>query len=185
MVKVESEMVARSQRALRDGIAVVLAAALLAFLVRAFLLEPFVVHGISMQNTLQNHERVLVEKLSPRFIPLHYGEIVVFQPPLAGQGDYIKRVIATGGQTVSMVEGQVYVDGRKMPQAFLVRGGVTTMDHYTMPAFKVPAGDIFVLGDHRDVSDDSRLFGPVKLAAVQGVAFWAIWPLQNFGPIAQ
>ncbi len=178
-------MVARSPRALRDGIAVVLVAALLAFFVRTFLLEPFVVHGISMQNTLQNHERVLVEKISPRFVPLHYGEIVVFQPPLAGRGDYIKRVIATAGQKVSMVDGQVYVDGRRMPQSFLVRGGVSTMDHYTMPALTVPSGDIFVLGDHRDVSDDSRLFGPVKLSAVQGVAFWAIWPLRDFGPIAQ
>ena len=94
-------------------------------------------------------------------------------------------MIALGGQTVSMVEGQVYVDGRRMPQPFLHHGGVSTQDHYTMPKFKVPQGDIFVLGDHRDDSDDSRLFGPVKLSAVQGVAFWAIWPLSQFGPIAQ
>ncbi len=177
-------MVQRPRRALRDGIEVIVVALVLAFLLRSFLVQPFVVDGFSMQNTLQNQERVLVEKLSPRFMSLHYGEIVVFRPPIAHyQGDYIKRVIATGGQTVSMVAGQVYVNGRKMPQPFLVHRGVSTMDSYSMRPYKVPAGDIFVLGDHRDDSDDSRVFGPVKLSAVAGVAFWAIWPLSDFGAL--
>ncbi len=175
----------RPRRALRDGLEAVVAAVALTFLVRMFLVEPFVVNGVSMQNTLQNQERVVVGKLSPRLLPLHYGQIIVFHPPIAGAGDYIKRVIALGGQTVSMREGKVFVDGRQMPQPFLIHGGVSTADHYTMPARKVPQGDVFVLGDHRDVSDDSRYFGPVRLSSVQGVAFWVIWPLQDFGPIRQ
>ncbi len=177
-------MVQSPRRSLREGVQAVVVALAAAVLVRAYFLQPFVVDGHSMQNTLQNEERVLVEKLAPRFMPLHYGEIVVFQPPLPDyQGDYIKRVIATGGQTVSMVDGQVYVDGRKMPQPFLVHHGVSTQDRYSMPLFRVPAGDIFVLGDHRDDSEDSRLFGPVKLSSVQGVAFWAYWPFGQFGPL--
>lgn len=160
-------------------------AAVLALVLRGYVVEPFVVHGFSMLDSLHNQERVLVEKLQPRFAPLHYGEVVVFQPPLAVAGDYIKRVIALGGQTVAMRDGQVYVDGRKMPQPFLHHGALDTRDSYTMKTFRVPKGDIFVLGDHRDDSEDSRIFGPVKLSAVQGVAFWAIWPLSQFGPIAQ
>jgi len=176
----------RPRKVLRDGLEIVLVAVLAAIVLRSFVVEPFVVNGISMLNSLQNQERVLVEKFAPRFQPLHYGEVVVFQPPIQGYvGDYIKRVIATAGQTVSMQGGAVYVDGRKMPEPFLVHHGVSTQDNYTMPAFKVPPGDIFVLGDHRDESDDSRIFGPVRVTAVQGVAFWAIWPLQDFGPIAQ
>jgi signal peptidase I len=70
-----------------------------------------------------------------------------------------------------------------MPQPFLVHNGVSTEDHWNMPATKIPQGDIFVLGDHRAVSRDSRYFGPVKVSAVEGVAFWAIWPFSQFGPL--
>ncbi len=171
------------RKALRDTLETVIVAVVLALVIRTFVVEPFVVDGYSMQNTLQNHERLLVNKLSMWFSPLHYGEIIVFQPPLAGQGDYVKRVVATGGQTVSMVNGQVYVNGKKMPQPFLDWHGVSTEDHWNMPPLKVPTGDIFVLGDHRAASEDSRFFGPVKVSAVQGVAFWVIWPLKSFGPV--
>ena len=171
------------RKALRDTLETVIVAVVLALVIRTFVVEPFVVDGFSMQNTLQNHERLLVNKLTMYFNPLHYGEIIVFQPPLAGQGDYVKRVIATGGQTVSMVNGQVYVNGKKMPQPFLHWHGVSTEDSWNMPPFKVPKGDIFVLGDHRAASEDSRFFGPVKVSAVQGVAFWVIWPLKDFGAI--
>jgi signal peptidase I len=178
-------MATRTRGAMREVVGAVAVAAALALVLRSYVVEPFVVNGFSMLNSLHNQERVLVNKFQPRFAPLHYGEVVVFQPPLANAGDYIKRVIALGGQKVSMRDGQVYVDGRKMPQPFLHHGKVSTRDSYTMRALTVPRGDIFVLGDHRDDSEDSRYFGPVPLSAVQGVAFWAIWPLSQFGPIAQ
>ena len=103
-------------------------------------------------------------------MPLHYGEIVIFQPPIPGQPLYVKRVIATGGQTISMVDGQVFVDGKKMPQPYLLRHGVSTEDQWNMPPTKVPKGDIYVLGDHRAVSRDSRYFGPVPAQDVTGAA---------------
>ena len=71
-------MVVRPRKALRDGLEAVAAAVVLAFLLRTFVVQPFVVHGISMLNSLHNQERVLVEKLAPRFAALHYGEVVVF-----------------------------------------------------------------------------------------------------------
>lgn len=171
--------------AFREMLESVAVALVLAFLIRTFVVQTFYVSGVSMENTLQNQERLLVNRLSLRFETLHYGDIVVFQPPMPGQGDYIKRVVATGGQTVSMVAGQVYVNGRKMPQPFLHRSGVSTQDNYSMAPLRVPQGDIFVLGDHRDDSTDSRIFGPVSVRAVQGVAFFIIWPLSDFGPITQ
>ncbi len=169
--------------ALRDVVQTIIVAVALALVLRTWVVETFYVKGFSMENTLQNGERLLVNKLTWHFAPLHYGEIVIFQPPIPGQSLYVKRVIATGGQTVSMVNGQVFVNGRKMPQPFLVHHGVSTQDHWNMPATKIPKGDIFVLGDHRADSRDSRYFGPVKVSAVDGVAFWAIWPLSEFGPL--
>ncbi len=168
---------------LREIVQTLVVAVVLAFLLRTFVVAPFIVQGISMENTLRSQERLLVDKLGFRFEGLHYGEIVVFQPPIPGQPLYIKRVIATGGQTVSMVDGQVIVNGTKMPQPYLLHDGVSTEDHWNMPPTKVPQGDIFVLGDHRAESRDSRYFGPVKVSAVQGVAFWVIWPLGQFGAL--
>jgi len=176
----------RPGKALRDTVETIVVAVVLALLIRTFGVEPFVVDGFSMQNTLQNHERLLVNKLSFHFSGLKYGQIIVFQPPLVGQGDYVKRVIATGGQTIMMKDGQVYVDGKKMPQPFLHDGAQSTQDSWTMSKpVKVPEGDVYVLGDHRNASEDSRFFGPVKVSAVQGTAFWIIWPLADFGPIKQ
>lgn len=170
-------------KALRDTLQTVIVAVVLALAIRTFVVEPFIVKGISMENTLQNNERLLVNKLWFHFSPLHYGEIVIFKPPIPSTSPFVKRVIATAGQTVSMVNGQVFVNGKAMPQPFLVHGGVSTEDHWNMPPLKVPAGDIFVLGDHRAESEDSRLFGPVSVSAVEGTAFFVIWPLNQFGPI--
>ena len=177
-------MLQPARRSLCENLRVVGVALAAAILVRRYFLQPFIIDGVSMQNTVQNHERLLVAKLPPRYVPLHYGELVVFQPPIPDyQGDYIKRVIATGGQTVSMVDGQVYVDGSKMLQPYLVHHGESTEDKDSIAPVKVPAGDIFVLGDHRDDSEDSRMFGPVALSEVKGVAFWAYWPFSRFGPL--
>lgn len=173
-----------TKQALRETIQTIVVAIVLALVIRTWVVEPFEVHGTSMQNTLQNHERLLVNKFWWHVSPPTYGDIVVFLPPVPGvTEDYVKRVIGTGGQTVSMRDGQVYVNGHRMPQPFLVHGGVSTMDHFTMAPVKVPKGDIFVLGDHRANSEDSRYFGVVKLSALQGIAFWAFWPLSAFGPI--
>jgi len=174
------------RHAVLEGALTVLAAVALAFLLRTFVVEPFVVNGPSMQNTFFTGDRVLVDRLGFHLAGLKYGEVIVFQPPLTGQGDYIKRVIATAGQTVMMRNGQVYVDGRRMPQPFLHDGRGSTEGAFTMPnPVTVPKGDVFVLGDHRNDSEDSRFFGPVKLSAVQGTAFWMIWPLDDFGPIRE
>lgn len=174
----------RTRRALRETVETLIVAIVLALVARTFVIEPFLVEGTSMLNSLHNHERLLVNKVWWLGGSLHYGEIIVFVPPISGvTEDYVKRVIATGGQTVSMRSGQVYVNGKKMPQPFLVHGGVSTMDNWTMAPEKVPAGDLFVLGDNRANSEDSRFFGFVKLSEVQGVVFWAFWPMSSFGSV--
>lgn len=155
----------------------ILVALLLAMLIRTFVLESFVVHGFSMEPTLRNGEHVLVNKLLFRVQPPADGEIVVLRPPILGTNEFfIKRVVATGGQTVRMANGLVYVNGRLQPEPYLV-----FHDHANYPLRRVPRGYVFVLGDNRPDSYDSRIFGVVSDASLQGQAFFGFWPLSEIG----
>lgn len=149
-----------------------------ALLIRQFAFETYQVKGFSMQPTLQNQERLLVNKLVYRFGPPHVGQIIVFRPPLPDTTeDFVKRVIAVGGQTVDMRNGLVYVNGRLQSEPYLPPAW---RDHYTMVTpVTVPRGDVWVLGDHRAASEDSRIFGPVPLRSIQGEAVLVWWPLSD------
>jgi len=173
----------RRRGALRETVETVLVALILALLIRTFVVEPFWVNGVSMEPTLVNGERLLVNKFLFRFTGLRTGDIVVFKPPLSVNEDYIKRVIATGGETVAMKSGFVYVDGRKIPEPWEFAGGKSWLDTYDMPPEKVKPGYIFVLGDHRVASEDSRYFGQVPISSVDGQAWFVLWPFTRFGPL--
>ncbi|EQD50725.1 signal peptidase I, partial [mine drainage metagenome] len=130
-----------ARKALRETVETIIVAVVLALVIRTWVVEPFVVEGFSMENTLHNGERLLVNKFWWHVSPLSYGDIIVFLPPIPGETqDFVKRVIATGGQTVSMQSGQVYVNGHRMPQPYLVHNGVSTKDHWTMAPIRVPKG---------------------------------------------
>ena len=166
-----------------EAIQTVLIAVILALVIRGFVFEPYVVEGYSMEPTLWNGEHVLIDKLGWHLTGLHYGEIVVFHPPLPTNQDFIKRVIATAGQTVSMTNGVVFVNGHKMPEPFLLHDGTSYQDHFNLAPEKVLPGHIFVLGDHRAASEDSRFFGQVPVGQVDGVAFFILWPFSDFGAV--
>jgi signal peptidase I len=178
-----------------DTVRAIVIAVVVALLLRTFVVETFQVQGFSMEPTLQNGDRLLVNKVVLHFSPPHIGEIIVFLPPLpaapalvaAGIAeasceyvpsppvDFVKRVIAVGGETVYLRNGQVYVDGRLQPEPFLPPAW---RDHYTSPVpVRVPVGDVYVLGDHRAASEDSRCFGPVPDSRIVGVAQLIWWPL--------
>ncbi len=151
-----------------------------ALLVRQFVVETFQVHGTSMQPNLENGDRLLVNKLQIRFGSPHIGQIIVFRPPVgicpqvpANPEDFVKRVVATAGQTVSMRDGEVYVDGQLQAEPYLPPAW---RDTYNLSPVTVPAGDVWVLGDHRIVSLDSRCYGPVPIRSIAGVAMVIWWP---------
>lgn len=171
------------------------AAAIVALLVRAFVVETFRVQGWSMQPTLQNGERLLVDKLAVRLGGLHAGEIVVLRPPLpapaaevragiaqaacasapATPEDFVKRIVAVGPATVDLRDGYLYVDGRRRAEPYLPAGW---RDQFSSPApVHLSRGQVYVLGDHRADSEDSRCFGPVAASAVAGVGQLIWWPL--------
>lgn len=166
--------------ALWETVQTVVIALALALLIRAFVVESFVVQGWSMKPTLQNGEHLLVNKFIYRFDSPKPGQIIVFRPPLRTTRDFIKRVIAVGGQEVEMRDGAVYVNGVRqtvpdLPPAIL--------GHGSYPLKVVPKGYLFVLGDNRTNSEDSRYFGFVKLDRVRGEAIFVWWPPQDIGVI--
>lgn len=145
--------------AVRDILETVLIALLIAILVRAFVIERFLVDGPSMEPTLWDSQSLLVNKLAYRFSQPKRGDVVVFRYPLDPSRDYVKRCVAVGGDTVEMRLGRLYVNGLLKEEPYVRFPGL-----YEMKSITVPEDCIFVLGDHRTNSEDSRMFGPVKSA---------------------
>jgi signal peptidase I len=143
-----------------------------------------------MEHTLEPEEYVLVDKLTPRFDAYKRGDIVVFTPP-ADWGDdgtpFIKRVIGEGGDKVEIRDdGLVYVDGVALDEPYLYSdepGGPTqpTRAPLDQATWTIPQGELFLMGDHRSNSADSRTFGPVEVDQVIGRAWLRYWPLGTFG----
>lgn len=165
---------------------------LIIFLViQNFVAQPYKVQQQSMERTLEPEQYVLVDKLTPRWDPYKRGDIVVFTPP-AGGGDektpFIKRVIGQSGDTVEVRDdGIVYINDRALDEsAYLFR---ETPDDPTQPTtapldqstWTIPPGELFLMGDHRANSADSRSFGPVPVAQVIGRAWLRYWPVDTFG----
>lgn len=161
---------------------------LLIFLViQNFIAQPFKVDGQSMEDTFLNGQYVLVDRISHLWSPYARGQVIVFQPPAGVEsGDYpfIKRIIGVAGDTVSLRDGTVYVNGTALDEPYLFRnaaGQIEPTDPLgSATSWTVPAGDVFVMGDHREVSEDSRAFGPVPLSSVIGRAWIRYWPPPAF-----
>jgi len=164
--------------AAREVFEIVVVSLILALLIRGFVVESFLVDGISMEPTLQDGERLLVNKLVYRFHPPERFDIVVFHYPRDPSRDFIKRVIGLPGETVEIVEGQVYVNGRPVEEPYVVNRGP---DFY--PPITVPPGHVFVLGDNRPHSDDSRSGWTVPVREIIGKAFLVYWPPAEAGTI--
>ena len=168
-------------KSILEWVGVIVGALLVALLIKTFLLQAFYIPSRSMEPTLRIGDRVLVNKLSYRVHDIHRGDIVVFErpkdePPDAIK-DLIKRVIALPGETVSTQNGQVYIDGRPLDEPYLPAGTVTD----NLPPTKVDDGKVFVMGDNRGDSRDSRYFGAIDEDLIVGRAFVRIWPVTHLG----
>jgi signal peptidase I len=178
----------RSGRSWAIEIVETVALTLVIFLViQNFIAQPFKVDGQSMEDTFLDGQYVLVDRISHTWSAYTRGQVVVFQPPSGVEsGDYpfIKRVIGVAGDTVSIRDGAVYVNGTALNEPYLFRdetGHIEPTDPLTgQSSWTVPAGDLFVMGDHRQVSEDSRAFGPVPISSVVGRAIVRYWPLPEF-----
>jgi len=164
-----------------EWIVLIVAALLVALVIKTFLFQAFYIPSESMVPTLQVGDRVLVNKLSYKLHDVHRQDIVVFTAPKAAETgdikDLVKRVIGLPGDTVEARDGKVYVNGTQLSEPYLPPGTQTT----NLPPTKIPPGYMFVMGDNREASKDSRIFGPVKENAIVGRVFVKIWPFKRIG----
>jgi signal peptidase I len=161
-----------------EWIVVIAIAVIGATLIRTFLFQTYYIPSESMVPTLQVGDRVIVNKLAKH--SLNRGDVVVFHRPPTWDGshpDLIKRVIAFGGETVEIRNDTVYVNGKALVEPYIAEN--TAMPDFG--PFKVPADTIFVMGDNRNVSDDSRYNGAVPDSDIVGRAFFRLWPPGDLG----
>jgi len=152
----------------------------LAVVIIIFFYQPVKVEGTSMTPLISDQERIFINKFVYRFEPIARGDVVVFWYPLDRSKSFIKRVVGLPGDTVEIREGRVYVNGTYLPEPYVPP---ESADFGAMSATQIPAGEYFVMGDHRTSSNDSRIFGPVPRKFIYGKAVFAYWPVDHFGSI--
>jgi signal peptidase I len=161
---------------------------LIFWVIQSFVAQPYRVEQQSMETTLEPDQYVLVDKMTPRWDTYKRGDIVVFTPPDTWQSGqvvtpYIKRVIGVGGDNIDIHDGKVYVNDIELVEPYIFKDtdgtpqsteGDQESNHWT-----VPNGELFLMGDHRQSSADSRIFGTVAVDKVIGRAWLRYWPLNT------
>ena len=163
------------------ALAETMVATLIVFLLlQTFVGRTFAVEQTSMEPTLEPAQRLIVDRLTPRFDPYKAGDIIVFDAPVSmpHESPLIKRVIAVGGSVVEIEGGLVSVDGVALNEPY-VFGAEPTEPTTGISRWVVASGQLFVLGDHRAVSGDSRAFGPIEISSVIGRAWLRFYPFDE------
>jgi signal peptidase I len=181
-----------SNRWVLELLGVIVAAVVVAVLLRTFVLATYSIPSASMEPTLQVGDRIVVDKLAYDFHGVGTGDIIVFATPpgedCAGPpvANLVKRVIGLPGQTISLSDGRVYINGTVLPQSWLpatvqteTYAGPSSKPFALHQTYTVPKGDVFVMGDNRTDSCDSRYWGPVPESTIVGKVDVRIWPLSR------
>lgn len=178
----EEEKRQSAGRQIVELLGTLLVAFLIAQVVRTWVIQPFVIPTGSMIPTIQLQDQVLVNKFIYRFESPKRGDIVVVDDPTGEVPILIKRVVAVGGQTVDLRDGRVVIDGTPIDEPYT--HGLPSAPLPGSPVsfpVRIPQGSVWLMGDNRPQSKDSRFFGPVALSAVHGRAFLTYWPVSRIG----
>jgi signal peptidase I len=152
----------------------------LALVIIIFLYQPVKVEGTSMAPLLSDQERIFINKFVYRFEPIERGDVIVFWYPIDHSKSFIKRVVGLPGETIELRGGRVFVNSRELKEPYVP---ASYLDSSSAPALLIPQDEYFVMGDHRDSSNDSRVFGPVSRQNIYGKAVFAYWPVDHFGSL--
>src|SRR5271156_579721 len=152
----------------------------LALVIIIFLYQPVKVEGTSMAPLLSDQERIFINKFVYRFEPIERGDVVVFWYPLDRSKSFIKRVVGLPGETIELRRGHLFIGDRELAASFVP---AHFFDGSSCGPLQIPANGYFVMGDHRDSSNDSRMFGAVSREFIYGKAVFAYWPVDHFGSI--
>ena len=179
-----------------DYAVIAIAAVVLAFLLQAFVVKPYRIPSPSMVPTLDVGDRVLVARFIYHFDKPSRGDIVVFRWPGDNKTVFIKRIIGVPGDTISLKDGRVYVNGQELDEPYVAKDNGQTQPTDPAPmmpgstmsqpwslnqSYTVPPDSYFVMGDNRTASDDSRVWGPVPTGNLIGQAFFTYWPPTRIG----
>jgi signal peptidase I len=171
----------RSGRAAAEWGILIVAALVIAIVIRTFVFQAFYIPSESMVPTLKIGDRVLVNKLSYKLHDPRRGDIVVFKaPPAAATAeikDLVKRLVGLPGDTIEGKDGRIYINGRALSEPYLPKD----VKSRTFGPEKVPPDSYFMLGDNRQYSKDSTFFGPIKRSQLIGRVFMRIWPPSHLG----
>jgi len=152
----------------------------IALIIKTFLFQAFYIPSESMVPALKTNDRVLVNKLSYKLHKVHRGDIVVFTKPKTETSDIkdlVKRVIGLPNETVEGRNGHIYINGKLLKEPYLPAGTETS----TFSPQRIPSNSVWVMGDNRAFSRDSRYFGPITKSSIVGRVFIRIWPLNRLG----
>lgn len=178
------EEIKKKKSVVRETIESLLIAFILAMIIRTFVVQAFRIPTGSMHPTLRVGDRILVNKFIYKFRQPRRGEIIVFVYPEDPKKDYIKRLIALGGEKVTIKDGDIYVNGQRLQgPASITSRYYYSQGYYGTQEIFVPENSLFVLGDNSGNSKDSRYWGFVPHKNLIGQAFLIYWPLLRLGPI--
>jgi len=173
------------QHQILENLKIILFSILLALVIRSFIAEPRYIPSDSMLPTLVQGDRLVIDKLSYRFHPPVLGDIVVFEPPKQLQQlgydkakAFIKRVMAIAGDTVEVKDGKVYRNGQLLKEDYIF-----SHPNYQLPRVLVPEGELFVMGDNRNNSNDSHIWGFLPVENVIGKAILRFFPFNKLGSV--
>ena len=155
---------------IREALTTILLA-LVIFLGLQATIQSSIVLGSSMEPNFETGQRLIVNRVVNRFGEIKRGDVVILRPPSNSSVDYIKRVIALSGETVEIKDGLAYIDGKTLSEPYIF-----DPPRYTMKPVEVPEGYCFVLGDNRNSSNDSHIWGPLPLDNIEGKVWLSIWP---------
>src|SRR6202035_2722241 len=170
---------------LREVFEVVVLAIILYFGI-SFAVQAVHVEGLSMYATLDDNDYLIANKIDYRLHPPQRGDIIILRPPTDNSKDFIKRVIALPGERLFIRDGHVYINGHLLDEPYLPEAWTTLNNPAPWSVGDgavIPANEYFVMGDNRNRSQDSRIFGPIGRDRIDGKAWFRIWPLDHFGNI--
>lgn len=150
--------------------------ALIALVIRAFIIQPFYVLGPSMQPTYSQGDYLLIDELTYHVRAPHRGEVIVLKYPRDTSKDFIKRIIGLPGETIKVADGSVYINSKKLNEPYLHNVNTDGSLELTLSD-----KEYFVLGDNRPVSSDSRIWGTLPRSDIVGKVLIQLWPPSNFG----
>lgn len=160
---------------IKEWVVSIIIAAATALTIKAFVFDIIQVSGTSMFPNLHDNDRVAVEKISLYTKNIKRGEIFILDPGDKGHGIYIKRIVGLPGETIEIKNGRVYINGKQLNESYL-KPGIYTKGNIKL---KIPADSVYVLGDNREVSEDSRYIGPVPIKHLKGHAIFKVFPFNE------